>query len=361
MANRLNGLSCVEKGEPGAGLEMLTIGSPTVACGQSRILMFCRIIIVSLAMAPISTAMGGEKSLKSAAAFKNPEPVKIEGLPHGFSSTPISTEEPFLSRDGRFLFFNSAQSENNKDLHYAERIDNRWLYRREMGPGVNSKKEVEGNPTMDRSNNFFYVDSGVEVMVRRARFSTADGALCDVRDFEAMPRREVKLFSQKVHGNMGVEVGADGHLIFFSRATWDMNGLKIGRILASDILQIRRTGNQYTFDEREARRVLRHINTDDLEYAASISSDGLELFFTRLALSDIKPGTVRSGIYRTSRKTLIDPFGESELIEAIGTNDFVEGPAISADEQELYYHKRVGDKFRLYKVSRQLRRPPSGR
>jgi hypothetical protein len=40
------------------------------------------------------------------------------------------------------------------------------------------------------------------------------------------------------------------------------------------------------------------------------------------------------------------------LIEAIGSNDFVEGPAISADENELYYHKRVGNKFRMYKVTR---------
>jgi len=40
----------------------------------------------------------------------------------------------------------------------------------------------------------------------------------------------------------------------------------------------------------------------------------------------------------------------------------VEGPAISDDAQELYYHKREGDKFRLYKVirdvDRQLPRKP---
>ena len=70
------------------------------------------------------------------------------------------------------------------------------------------------------------------------------------------------------------------------------------------------------------------------------------------AVADIKPGKVRSGIYRASRASLSDPFSKPGLIEAIGSNDFVEGPAISADENELYYHKRVGNKFRMYKVTR---------
>lgn len=40
------------------------------------------------------------------------------------------------------------------------------------------------------------------------------------------------------------------------------------------------------------------------------------------------------------------------IIEAIGASDFVEGPAISPDDRALYYHKREGDKFRLYRVTR---------
>ena len=37
--------------------------------------------------------------------FRNPQAVEINGLPLGAGGTPISTEEPFISRDGRFLFF----------------------------------------------------------------------------------------------------------------------------------------------------------------------------------------------------------------------------------------------------------------
>jgi len=97
---------------------------------------------------------------------------------------------------------------------------------------------------------------------------------------------------------------------------------------------------------------MKNINTSDLEYAASISANGLELYFTRLAIEDLKKGNIRSKIMHSTRNAISKPFEKPEAIEAIGVNDFVEGPAISADERELYYHKREGHKFGLFKVRR---------
>ena len=97
---------------------------------------------------------------------------------------------------------------------------------------------------------------------------------------------------------------------------------------------------------------MKNINTSDLEYAASISADGLEIFFTRLLSEDLKKGNIRSRIMHATRDDITEPFGIPEVIEAIGTSDFVEGPALSADERELYYHKRVGNKNQLFKASR---------
>lgn len=102
----------------------------------------------------------------------------------------------------------------------------------------------------------------------------------------------------------------------------------------------------------DARRVLARINTDDLEYAESFSADGLKLFFTRLPETGIASGDVRSRIMRATCTSATAAFGEPSVIEAIGTSDFVEGPAIAPDERTLYYHKREDDKFRLYKVTR---------
>jgi hypothetical protein len=151
---------------------------------------------------------------------------------------------------------------------------------------------------------------------------------------------------------MGVEVSSDGTLVFFSRATWDLNGLALGKMLGSDILFVRKKGNMFVFDETEANRIMKYINTPDLDYAASISADGLELFFTRFLRADFKTRRIRSRIMRATRTNVLDAFGKPEIIEAIGQSDFVEGPAISSAGNVLYYHKHDGNKFRIYQVTR---------
>lgn len=287
-----------------------------------------------------------------AGQFANPQPVAIRGLPLGAGGTPISTEEPFVSRDGRFLFFNSAQQENNKDLHFAEWQQGGWAYRGEIGPDINNAKEVQGNPTMDRHGNFFFVDSGTETMIRAGRFRSESGRVEGVREVRGIPPKDVRLLAQKVHGNMGVELSSEGDIAFFSRATWKLRGIALGRIIGSELLFASRQGDDLVYDEDAARRVLALVNTEDLEYAASISADGLELFFTRLPLANVTSGNVRSFIMRATRISDNAAFGAPTVIDAIGTSDFVEGPAIAPDGRTLYYHKREGDKFRLYKVTR---------
>lgn len=283
--------------------------------------------------------------------FSNPQPVSIANLPKGYGGTPISTEEPFISRDGKFLFFNSGDQENHKDLHFAEWKGGHWQYRGEVGDKVNTAKEVEGNPTMDAAYNFFYIDSSTQTMVRKSRFYPIIGKLGALRDEKGVPERIVKPF-KRFQGNMGVEVSADGEYLYFSRATWEMRGFKLGPFEDSDILFSKRQDGNYVYDESEAKRVMQYINTPDMEYAASISADGQELFFTRLPLADLKKGKLHSQIMRATRGNLLEAFGMPQVITAIGSNDFVEGPSISPDGRELYYHKREGEKFRLYKVTR---------
>jgi hypothetical protein len=90
------------------------------------------------------------------------------------------------------------------------------------------------------------------------------------------------------------------------------------------------------------------VNTDVLEYAAAISADGLELFFTRADLAHLPEGAPR--IYRAYREQVDVPFGEPELVSTI--EGFVEAPTLSIDGYSLYYHKLERDKFVIYRVTR---------
>jgi hypothetical protein len=283
--------------------------------------------------------------------FVNPQRVPIYNLPMGHGGTPISTEEPFISRDGRFLFFNTNKLENHKDLHFAERIKGRWYYRGEVDNRVNTEKEVEGNPTMDANYNLIYIDTATAPMARWSRFNPATGNLGVIRDVKGIPEREIKPFKY-FKGNMGVEVSPDGETLYFSRATWKMFFFKLGPFEDSDIFFCKRRGDRYVYDEAEAKRIMQNINTPDMEYAAGISADGLEIFFTRLVIKEQKKGWFHSKIMRATRNSTKEPFGHPQVIDAIGGDFFVEGPALGPDENELYYHKQHGEKFMLYKVSR---------
>ncbi|MCP3898468.1 MAG: hypothetical protein GY707_01895 [Desulfobacteraceae bacterium] len=68
--------------------------------------------------------------------FSAPEKVTIHDLPVWHGRTTMSVEEPFVSRDGQFLFFNSNERENNRDLHFAKLINGQWVYKGEIGPGI---------------------------------------------------------------------------------------------------------------------------------------------------------------------------------------------------------------------------------
>lgn len=317
------------------------------------VMIFFWIIIVNSFIGRVATPVADDKFQKISSKFENPRAIEIKNLPNAADGIPISTEEPFLSRDGRFLFFNTGEKEDNKNLHFAELIRGRWMYGGEVGSNINTKKEVEANPSMDVNYNFYYLDTGVDGMIRKARFDVETGELFSLKSFDVIPTREVKLFSQKFHGNIGVEVSADGTIVFFSRAIWNLKGFSLGKLNSSNIFFVRKKEGSYVWDEAEAKRIMRNINTSDLEYAASISSDSLELFFTRLLLADYKTDKVRSKIMHSRRISLSEPFGKPKMIEAIGSFDFVEGPAISGDGKELYYHKHNGEKFRIYKVTRQ--------
>jgi hypothetical protein len=283
--------------------------------------------------------------------FGPPELVTILSLPTDQEGLPLSTEEPYPSRDGNFLFFNSGTGEGGKDLHFAKMTTQGWKYAGTLGPGVNTPKEVEGNPTMDRQGFFYFIDSGVPEMVRGGQFSP-DGALLGLKPISGIPCRKVDILRQRAVGNMGVEVSANGSTLYFDRAVWRLEGLKVGPILSCEILLLERKSTGFVFDEPHARNIFSNINNGDINYAESISPDDLEIFFTRLSASDIKSGLLRSCILRSTRTTPGEAFRIPEMIASIGDREFVEGPALTDDGHTLYYHKRVGSKFRLYRVCR---------
>jgi hypothetical protein len=93
-------------------------------------------------------------------------------------------------------------------------------------------------------------------------------------------------------------------------------------------------------------QLLEKVNTDALEYAPSISNDGLELYFTRTGSVRKPTGVdVQTMIMVARRKSRLDAFDEPEQLSAI--TGFVEAPTLSLDLKEMFFHKKKGNRFIL--------------
>jgi hypothetical protein len=138
------------------------------------------------------------------------------------------------------------------------------------------------------------------------------------------------------------EISSDGQFLY--GADGDLSGG--GPPKTADIFIARRAGGRF---ERmaDSAQVMANVNTSALEYAPAISSDGLELFFTRLRGALLWR---KLTIEHATRKNIDAAFGPSRTIDSI--TGFVEAPSISSNGKELYYHAKTDEVLRVYRVTR---------
>jgi hypothetical protein len=263
----------------------------------------------------------------STSEFQNPQRVTIEG----YSDDAM---EPFLSRDGKYLFFNNLNEPKvNTNLHWAERIDDlHFKYRGEI-QGVNTPA-LEGVASMDHNGNFYFVSNRSYDKTASTLYwgKFADGELSGV---DLVPG--VSLAKPGIV-NFDAEISADGNTLYFVESEFSF----LGQPKSARILFARREGNMFVRDPSSAS-ILKTINTDTLNYAPATSASELEIFFTRL-----DPQGPALYVAKRAGKMLVF---ESPVRISVVTG-FVEGPTLSPDELSLYYHKKENGHFVIYRVTR---------
>ena len=277
----------------------------------------------------VSSAQDPESDL-----YIRPEPVSIDG--YGGSAM-----EPFLSPDGRFLFFNNENDPGvNTNLHFAERTGR--ISFRYIGdlPGVNSDV-LDAAASLDRAGHFYFTTVRDYARTMNSVY-TGDFDGKAVRNLHPAPGE----ISPKSPGaiNMDVGISQDGETLYISRAVI-VTGAQAPK--KSELLVARLNNGQFRIDP-ESERIMRNINTGGLEYAPAISADGRELYFTR--------ASPFPRIMVATRTSVSQPFGEPLALSAL--TGFVEAPTISLDTQEMFFHKKVSQRFAIYRAERN---PLSGR
>ena len=267
--------------------------------------------------------------------FINPRRVVIK-------DNPYNAMEPFITRDGKILFFNSYTKDtpkSNKNIYYATRIDDVTFQFKGEVKGINSN-EVDGVPTMDIHGNFYYV-STVDYN-KKNNFSTVyKGKFINGEVLNISSLTELSL---KKPGwlNMDVEISADGKTLYATQTLFKGKSWPIKSYFFSAQLE----DGSFKIDE-DSEIIFSSINTKYLEYAASITTDELELFFTR---ADVKNGPTFA-TYHTTRPNKSAAFKIPTKINAI--TGFSEAPAITNDGHLLYYHKNDDGRFYIYVLERE--------
>ncbi len=264
-------------------------------------------------------------------AFSNPMPVTISGYAG-------DAMEPFISKDGQFLFFNSRNDPLiNTDIFYASRVDDRTFTF--LGPVADANSQVlDAVSSLDALGNFYFVSTrsyGTTLSTIYSGQFTA-GAIGNVALVSGISLLQAGAV------NFDAEISADGQTLWFDDGQYSSSG----DLLAARLVVADRHGS--TFVRRAASAtILATVNASGFNYAPSISVDGLELFFTRYELTT---AGALPAIYRTWRTATNLPFGAPGLVTAAA--GYVEAPSLSADGRLLYFHKWVDGKFVVYLAQR---------
>ena len=284
----------------------------------------------------------GSRAADEYRAFRNPERVLVRGYEG-------EVVDPFISRDGLYLFFNTTHFAPEKTvLHYADRVDDTtFVYKGRIG-GVNIDGVLTAVCSMDREGHFYFISprthEGTLATIHRGKFK--DGAVTDIHPIQGLNRPGQISFD--------VEISADGGTLYFVDAT--MSGSKApGAGPKSSHLAIAvREGDGFKRLEKSAEMLAKVNTADNLEYGACTSADGLELFFDRFTVS-----SKSFGIWRAVRASTEAPFGTPQRVAAL--EGFVEAQTLSPDGRSLYYQKREGDRFVFYRVTRAAADVPSSK
>jgi hypothetical protein len=290
-------------------------------------------VLVALALVGCSStpAANPDGGGVAPAAFANPTRVTI----NGWSETAM---EPFLSRDGQFLFFNNSNDPSvDTDLHYATRVDDlTFAYGAPIG-GANSTGTLDGVASEDDAGTFYFITTRSYasnlVTLYRGAWDPLNGVVVGLQPVTGLPA------SAAGHVIFDAGVSPDGTTMAFAEGDYSTGSL------TSAVLGLATRDSAGNFHRSATSdATLAAVNgAATTQYAPCLSKSLLELYYTRI------DGSVPA-IYVATRDSTDAPFGVPRKLDAIV--GFAEAPTLSVDEKALYYHHLDGTTFVIYRVTR---------
>ena len=242
--------------------------------------------------------------------------------------------EPFISPDGNTLFFNSFNLSGNTNLYYATRVnDSIFNYVGLVGGTYDpSPDHLDAVASMDSMNNFFWVSLRNIPNLHKGNYLA--GNVTNISQVYGT----CNILSPSGWLIMDAAINYQGDLLYYSNGYFGPTYTECVRVPCEAKLGVAQKVNDSTFNKTiDSDAIFSNINdTNYLVYAPQITTDGLELYYTRLL-----EGGFDTEICVSVRNTVVDTFSLPMVIYS-NYPFFPEGATPTADKQKIYYHQKDG-------------------
>jgi len=262
--------------------------------------------------------------------------------------------EPFISPSGNYLFFNNLNDGINTRLYYATKVnDSTFNFVGELnGTNQPTPPHLDAVADMDSLNQFYWTSTrNYPTELNNLFHGTFNsGNVSNIGRISGNFNKNIPGWLVMDHG-----ISYNGQYLYFNNARFDGNNCQGA---CETEIGIAQKVNDSTFNViPNSNSILQNINdTNYIYYAPCISSDNLELYYTRYLRDTITSNTIFE-ICVAVRNTPTDIFSVPTVLFSELIADLIEAPTITTDKQIIYYHKKTISSHKI--VMRYMENPLS--
>nr|WP_321230782.1 hypothetical protein [uncultured Psychroserpens sp.] len=266
---------------------------------------------------------------------------EIEVIINGLS---FDAMEPFLSPNGNYLFFNNLNDGINTKLYYATKInDSTFNYVGElMGTNQTTSPHLDAVADMDIDGNFYWTSTrNYPTELNNLFHGTFNSG-----NVNTIARVQGD-FNMNTPGWLVMDHGIslDGEFLYFNNARFDDTNCQGP---CETTLGIAQKVNATTFSTLpNSSSILQNINDANyIYYAPCISSDNLELYFTRYLKGEITSSTAFQ-ICVAVRSNASSEFSIPKVLFSETIANLIEAPTLTVDKNIIYYHQKTTNSHKI--------------
>lgn len=245
--------------------------------------------------------------------------------------------EPFISPDGQYLFFNNVNDGIDTKLFYSTKInDSTFTYIGELGgPNQTIKPHLDAVADLDSHGNFYWTSTrNYPAELDNLFYGTfSSGNVMNIDRVHGDFNMNIAGWLVMDHG-----VSLDGQFLYFNNARFDDQNCQGPCETHIGVAQKVNTSTFNTVSNSES--ILKNINDANyIYYAPCVTSDNLELYYTRYLKGEVSISTVLE-ICVAIRNNSQDSFSAPKVLFSETFSNLIEAPTLTVDKKIIYYHKK---------------------